>query len=90
MISEKTKIKREKLTQALHIKSMEIADYQINIDSFQKAIDKIASLHPNDREMEEFSSQLSLRLRQERFEQKKAIIMHSVIEDQLNEMEACK
>lgn len=79
--------KKEILLEALGIRDKEILGYQINIDNFERAISKISELFPGDERMASFAAELESRLDSEKFEQQKSLILHSVIKDQLNEMD---
>lgn len=71
--------KKEMLTSALEARQKEITEYQINIDNFRLAIEKIG----DDAELAGFKSQLEDLLKSSRFEQRKAQIMLEVIQSQL-------
>ena len=66
----------------------EVAGYQLNIDNFIRAIDKIDQQYADNPAMQEFRSRLSALLEENRVEQLKAIIMRDVIADQIAELEA--
>lgn len=74
--------KRELLTEALSAREDEVIHYQINIDNYERAIEK-ATLDPD---LTEFVSQLSSLLQSSSIEQKKAKIMLEVIKDQLEDL----
>lgn len=79
-----TQTKQQILETALEARQQEVLMYQINIDNYTMALQKIAGLPEDDRnELAEFSGQLSSLLASELLEQKKAKIMLSVIQDQV-------
>lgn len=80
--------KLEMLQSALEARNDEILGYQINIDNFNRAIDKINAEHADNTAMIEFRDRLSEMLESSKTEQLKAIIIRDVIADQLNELEA--
>lgn len=67
------------LTSALEARIKEITEYQVNIDNFRLAIEKIG----DDSDLQEFKNHLGGLLSSSLLEQKKAKIMLSVIEQQL-------
>lgn len=67
------------LTTAYDTRVKEITEYQVNIDNFRLAIEKIG----DDADLQEFKNHLSGLLSSSLLEQKKAKIMLSVIEQQL-------
>lgn len=79
----------EILTANLAARVDEIVGYQINIDNFRLAIAKIAKEHTGDSvldlAMQEFAKQLEESMQQNIIEQRKAMIIHDVIADQLAE-----
>jgi hypothetical protein len=79
----------EILTANLAARVDEIISYQINIDNFRLAIAKIAKEHTGDSAldlaMQEFAAQLEENMQQNIIEQRKAMIIHDVIADQLAE-----
>lgn len=81
--------KIEVLKEALAARKEEIASYQINIDNYRLAIEKIAKEHTGnsriDKAMREFSSQLQELLSESLVEQRKAEIIHDVIAQQITE-----
>lgn len=80
--------KIEILKEALQARKDEIGGYQINIDNYTLAIKKIADEHTGDSDidkaMREFSNQLQTLLSESYIEQRKAQIIHDVIEQQLS------
>ena len=73
------KYKQELLQVALEARKKEVTEYQVNIDNFRLAIQKI-----NDNpELAEFKTQLESLLKSSLYEQSKAKIMLEVIQDQL-------
>jgi len=80
--------KLEILTVALESRNEEIATYQINIDNYTRAIDKIDIEHSDNPAMIEFRDHLVDMLASSKTEQLKAIIIRDVIADQLTELGA--
>ena len=77
--------KLETLQSALVARNDEIDEYQINIDNYTRAIDKINKQHADNPAMIEFRDRLADMLASNKTEQLKAIIIRDVIADQLNE-----
>lgn len=76
--------REEILSNALTARTQEVMNYQINIDNYALALQHIDSLPPDEQvELEEFTKQLRTLLASEKLEQKKAKIMLSVIEKQV-------
>ena len=80
--------KLETLQSALDARNDELLDYQINIDNYTRAIDKINAEHQNNPAMIEFRDRLADMLESHKTEQLKSMIIRDVIADQLNEIEA--
>jgi hypothetical protein len=80
--------KLETLKPALESRNEEIANYQINIDNYARAIDKINLEHSDNPAMIEFRDHLVDMLASSKTEQLKAIIIRDVIVDQLTELGA--
>lgn len=80
--------KIEILKSALTARDEEILGYQINIDNYSRAIDKINSSYADNKQIVEFGKRLAAMLEEHKTEQLKAKIIRDVIADQLNEMEA--
>ena len=80
--------KLETLQFALDARNDELLGYQINIDNYTRAIDKINAEHQNNPAMIEFRDRLADMLESHKTEQLKSIIIRDVIADQLTEMEA--
>ena len=80
--------KLETLQSALDARNDEFLDYQINIDNYTRAIDKINAEHQNNPAMIEFRDRLADMLESHKTEQLKSMIISDVIADQLNEIEA--
>ena len=80
--------KLESLQSALDARNNEFVEYQINIDNYTRAIDKINAEHQNNSAMIEFRDCLAHMLESHKIEQLKSMIIRDVIADQLNEMEA--
>ena len=80
--------KLESLQSALNARNDEVLSYQINIDNYTRAIDKINAEHQNNPAMIEFRDHLADMLESHKTEQLKTIIIRDVIADQITEMEA--
>lgn len=74
---------RKTLGELLDIRSNEVAEYQLNISNYRRAIVKAKA----DPDLAEFTKQLEHLLTTSLIEQKKAQIMLDVIREQLEEME---
>jgi len=70
---------KEILTSALDARIKEVTEYQVNIDNFRLAIERIG----DDYELQQFKQQLQELLASSLFEQRKAQIMLDVIKSQL-------
>jgi hypothetical protein len=71
--------RKEMLTTSLDARKKEVTEYQVNIDNFRLAIEKIN----DDTELAEFKSHLQNLLKSSILEQRKAKIMLEVIQSQL-------
>jgi len=80
--------KLEILTVALESRNEEVATYQINIDNYTRAIDKIDTEHFDNPAMIEFRDHLVDMLASSKTEQLKAVIIRDVVADQLTELGA--
>jgi len=80
--------KLETLKSAVEARNAEVADYQINIDNYERAIAKIDQEHADKPEILKFKDQLIGLLDSSKTEQLKAIIIRDVIADQIIELEA--
>lgn len=80
--------KLETLRSALDARNDEIEGYQINIDNYTRAIEKINAKHADNPSIVEFRDNLSDLLASHKVEQLKSIIIRDVIADQITEMEA--
>lgn len=80
--------KLETLQAALVARDEEIIGYQINIDNYTRAIEKINTEHSDKPAIVEFRDRLVELLEQHYTEQLKAQIIRDVIADQLTELEA--
>jgi len=80
--------KLETLQSALTAREDEIFEYQINIDNYTRAIDKINAEHADNPAMIKFRDQLADLLSSSKTEQLKAIIIRDVIAEQTAELEA--
>lgn len=70
------------LKNALFERIREVTEYQVNIDNFRLALEEVGA----DPGLSQFRAQLQDLLKDSVFEQKKAKIMLTVIERQLNEL----
>ena len=70
---------RELLESSLAAREREIIEYQVNIDNFRLAIKQV-----EDADLQEFKTQLQTLLASSLLEQKKAQIMQTVIQYQLD------
>jgi len=75
------------LTTCLEARNNEVAEYQLNIDNFKRAIEKIDTQYAENQDMLDFKEQLIKLLADNQREQLKSIIMRDVIADQLAELE---
>jgi len=80
--------KLQTLQSALEPRNNEILDYQINIDNYIRAIEKINAEHADNSAMIEFRDLLADMVESHKTEQLKAIIIRDVIADQITELEA--
>lgn len=80
--------KKEILKAALDNRNQEIFEYQINIDNYRLAIEKINNEYFANPAMIEFKDRLSKLLEEHLTEQLKSVIIRDVIADQLAELEA--
>jgi hypothetical protein len=77
--------RQEILSSAANARVQEIMHYQINIDNYTLALEEIHQLSSDDQaELSEFALQLSELLASEQLEQKKAKIMLTVLQKQVN------
>ena len=77
--------REEILSSAAAARVQEIMHYQINIDNYTLALEEIHQLSSDDQaELSEFVNQLSGLLASEQLEQKKAKIMLTVLQKQVN------
>lgn len=74
-----TQYRTEILTSALEARIREVTEYQVNIDNFRLAIERIG----DDPELQDFKIQIEGLLASSLLEQKKAQIMLDVIRSQL-------
>jgi hypothetical protein len=68
-------------------RDQEIAEYQINIDNFTRAIIKINTEYASNNDMLEFKEHLQKLLADNKKEQLKSIIMRDVLVDRIVELE---
>lgn len=74
-----TQYKKELLKNAVITRIKEVTEYQVNIDNFRLALEKIE----NDPYLIEFKTQLENLLKANLYEQRKAQVMLEVIQSQL-------
>jgi len=79
--------KLEVLQSALQSRNDEIDEYQINIDNYTRAIEKINAEHSDNPAIVEFRDYLSELLASSKIEQLKTIIIRDVVAEQITEME---
>ena len=79
--------KKSTLLSALESREQEIFHYQIDIDNFKRAIDKIDTIYAENESLSDFREHLCNLLQANKREQLKGIIIRDVIADQLNELE---
>ena len=77
----------ELLKTLLEARENEIAEYQLNINNFTRAIAKIDSDYTDNEDMLEFKNYLCQLLADNTKEQLKSIIMRDVLADQIAELE---
>lgn len=75
------KYQKEILESALEHRRKEVIEYQVNIDNFRLAIERVG----DDSDLQEFKQKLRDLLASNLLEQKKAQVMLDVIEQQLEE-----
>ena len=75
--------KHEVLKQALVARQDEVMGYQINIDNYTLAIEHIKA--SGDEDLVDFCQNLELLLASEKLEQKKAMVMLFVVQQQIGE-----
>jgi len=75
------------LQESLEPRNNEILNYQINIDNYTRAIDKINTQYADNPALIEFRDKLTTEVKNHITEQLKSIIIRDVIADQINEME---
>jgi hypothetical protein len=68
-------------------RAQEVAEYQINIENFTRAIIKIDTEYASNKDMLEFREHLQKLLADNKKEQLKSIIMRDVLADQIVELE---
>lgn len=71
----------------LEARNNEVAEYQLNMDNFKRAIVKIDTEYADNQDMLDFKQQLQKLLADNQREQLKSIIMRDVIADQIAELE---
>lgn len=81
---ENPQTREEILKSSLDARIQEVMHYQINIDNYRIALEKIGNLPDDERaDLSGFTEQLRTLLSSEKMEQKKAQIMLSVIQQQV-------
>jgi len=75
------------LQASLEPRNDEILNYQINIDNYTRAIDKINTQYADNPALIEFRDKLAAEVTNHITEQLKSIIIRDVIADQINELE---
>ena len=76
---------KQTLTEALAGRVDEVAVYQLNIDNYRLAITHIDNMSETDRtELADFRAELESRLVAELHQQKRALVMLAVIEQQVS------
>lgn len=81
---ENPQTREEILKSSLDARIQEVIHYQINIDNYRIALEKIGNLPDDERaDLSGFTEQLRTLLSSEKMEQKKAQIMLSVIQQQV-------
>lgn len=81
---EEFKTREEILAMSLVARENEVMVYQINIDNYSIALEKMSQMSPEDRaELAEFAGRLRDLLASEKLEQKKAKLMLEVIKSQV-------
>ena len=79
--------KLQTLQASLEPRNDEILNYQINIDNYTRAIDKINTQYVDNPDLIEFRDKLATEVKNHKTEQLKSIIIRDVIADQINELE---
>jgi len=79
--------KLQTLQESLEPRNNEILNYQINIDNYTRAIDKINNQYADNPALIKFRDKLATEVKNHITEQLKSIIIRDVIADQINEME---
>jgi len=74
------------LQESLEPRNDEIQNYQINIDNYTRAIDKINTQYVDNPNLIEFRDKLAVEVKNHKTEQLKSIIIRDVIADQINEL----
>lgn len=75
------------LKNCLQQRETEIYDYQLNIDNFTRAIEKLDTEHRDNSDSSDFKQQLLTLLADNKREQFKSIIMRDVLAEQIAELE---
>jgi hypothetical protein len=76
------------LTPALEGRNQELLGYQINIDNYALAIEKINVEYADNKDLIAFREELQIRLDEERRQQLRSRVIRDVIADQLSTLSA--
>jgi hypothetical protein len=76
------------LTSALQGRDSELLSYQINIDNYALAIEKINAEYADNKDLIAFREELQTRLDEERRQQLRTRVIRDVIADQLSTLSA--
>lgn len=74
------------LEPALEGRDQELLGYQINIDNYVLAIEKINTQYPDDADLLAFRDELQVRLDEERRQQLRSKVIRDVIADQVAQL----
>lgn len=79
--------KLKALKEQIPVRDEEIFGYQLNIDNFKLAIEKIEKNYADNPDMIQFKTKLEDLLKENQTEQLKAIIIRDVLIEQVTELE---
>lgn len=79
--------KLKALKEQIPVRDEEIFGYQLNIDNFKLAINKIEKNYADNLDMVQFKTKLEELLKENQTEQLKAIIIRDVLIEQVTELE---
>jgi hypothetical protein len=71
--------KQQILSEALIARDQELLGYQINIDNYTLAIEKITNEYPNNEDLQVFKNELQMRLEEELRQQLRCKIIRDII-----------